>query len=146
MRMQQPSNTEDRTENRNGARSSACSSGHPGACRGGWTQTALVIILAIAVLGSTLALAYRGTPNYTFFDPVIDVKAMIDRYAVEPPADDVMQQAVIDAMLETLDDPYAVFVPAERNNDFSQSLTGEYVGIGAEVTTRDDVLVIVTPL
>lgn len=109
-----------------------------------WTQKLLVVTLAVAVVGSTLAITRQSA--YAFFDPLIDVKQIIDRYAVERPEEDAMQRAAIEAMLEELDDPYATYVPAEQNEEFSQELTGEYVGIGAEVTVRDDYLHIVTPL
>lgn len=110
-----------------------------------WTTPLLIGILGVAVVGSTLALA-RNTSDYRFFDPLIDVRAIIARYAVELPEDDELQAAAIRGMLEVLDDPYATYVPPEFNEDFNKALTGEYVGIGAEVNTRDGYLHIVTPL
>lgn len=110
-----------------------------------WTTKVLVVTLAIAVAGSTMAIATRGD-DYRFFDPLIDVKTIIDRYAVEPPDAEELQRAAIEGMLEALDDPYAVYVPAENEADFNQQITGEYVGIGAEVLSRNGALEIITPL
>ena len=113
--------------------------------RSSWTFKALVLTLAVAVAGSTLALARRGG-DYTFFDPLIDIKAIVDTYGFEPPDEGDLQAAAIAGMLEALDDPYAQYVPASETDDFEKALIGEYVGIGAEVNVRGGFLHIVTPL
>ena len=109
------------------------------------TSRALLLILGVAVVGSTLAIANR-TDNYKFFDPLIEVKAIIDRFAVVEPEPDDLQQAAIQGMLEALDDPYATYVPPSFNDEFEKQLTGEYVGIGAEVNQVHGVFTIVTPM
>lgn len=109
-----------------------------------WTSRALVATLALAVAGSTVALTARS--DYAFFDPLIDVKGLIARYAVEEPDELALQEAAIQGMLEALDDPYAVYVPADLNDQFNKQLTGEYVGIGAEVLRRDGAIEIISPL
>ncbi len=108
-------------------------------------QTTLVTILGIAVVGSTLALATRSD-DYTFFDPLIEVKALVSRRFVEDVNEDRMQEAAIEGMLESLGDPYTTYVPPAALDEFDKQLKGEYVGIGALVQTRDDWLTIVTPL
>lgn len=113
----------------------------------GWAYRVLVVTLAVAVVGSTaLAFTTRRHLDYGFFDPLIDIRAIIDRYAVEPPDDEQLQLAAIRGMIEALDDPYAEYAPPRESEDFNKDLTGEYVGIGAEVTTRSGYLHIVTPL
>ncbi|MEM1185784.1 MAG: S41 family peptidase [Planctomycetota bacterium] len=122
--------------------SPSATSGH---ARRGWTLPILLGILGVAVVGSTFAVARSGS-DYRFFDPLIDVRALIAQYAFEPPSDEDLQEAAIRGMLEALDDPYATYVPPEFNDDFNKALTGEYVGIGAEVNLKDEYLHIVTPL
>lgn len=112
---------------------------------GGRRSAVLYAILGIAVIGSTLAIAQR-TNDYRFFDPLIEVKTLIDRYAAEEPDLDDLQLAAIEGMIEALDDPYALYVPPRLNEDFEKELTGEYVGIGAEVNSIDGVFTIVTPM
>lgn len=109
------------------------------------TSRALLLILGVAVVGSTLAIAQRSD-NYKFFDPLIEVKAVIDRFAVVEHDPDELQEAAIRGMLEALDDPYATYVPPSFNDEFEKQLTGEYVGIGAEVNQVDGVFTIVTPM
>lgn len=112
-----------------------------------WTTPILLSTLAIAVVGSTIALATSvSDDDYTFFDPIIDIRAMLDRYYVEDIDEEELQAGAIRGMLETLNDPYTVYVPPQDTADFTKDLTGEYVGIGAEVGMRDGWFTILTPL
>ncbi len=106
---------------------------------------ALIAILGVAVIGSTLAIA-QGRGEYRFFDPLIEVKNIISHYAVEDPDEDALQRAAINGMIAALDDPYAVYVPPQFREEFEKELTGEYVGIGAEVNMVEGVFTIVTPM
>lgn len=49
-------------------------------------------------------------------------------------------------LVESLDDPYTVFMSPEDTAKFEESMTGEFEGIGAEIGMRDENIVIVTPL
>ncbi|MFT5422541.1 MAG: carboxyl-terminal processing protease [Phycisphaerales bacterium] len=109
------------------------------------TRAVLTGTLAVAVVGTTLALGTRQD-DYRFFDPLIDVKAMIDRYYVNEVDDAKLQQAAIDGMLGVLGDPYTVYVPPVEQRDFDKSLMGQYVGIGAEVNKPGENLIIVSPM
>ncbi len=107
----------------------------------------LIVLLAIAVVGSTVAVVQKnGGGDYAFFDPLIDVKALLDREYVTEPDDDALQEAAIVGMLDALDDPYTVYVPPTNSDEFSKQLSGEYVGIGAEVMIEDGWLTIVNPM
>lgn len=106
-------------------------------------QTSLVGILGVAVLGSTLAIN-RG--DYNFFDPLIEIKNKISKTYVTEPDDKAMLEAAINGMVESLNDPYTVYVPPADTKSFTKDLTGDYVGIGAQVTVRDRYLTVVTPL
>lgn len=108
------------------------------------TKTVLFSTLAVAVVGSTLAIAQRD--DFKFFDPLIDVKAVIDRYYLEEPDQAALQQGAIQGMIEILNDPYTMYIPPEIRSEFSKELTGEYVGIGAQILIRDGWLTIVSPL
>ncbi len=49
-------------------------------------------------------------------------------------------------LVESLEDPYSVFMTPQETKDFNSSLEGELKGIGAELTQKEDKLVIVSPL
>lgn len=110
----------------------------------------LIGILGVAVVGSTIALATsvmrQSGDQYTFFDPIVDVSTLINALYVEEPDTEALQRGAIEGMIEELNDPYTTFVPRLDTERFSKDLTGEYVGIGAEVIIRDGWLTISSPL
>jgi len=110
----------------------------------------LIGLLGVAVIGSTIAVATNAirmpSDNYAFFDPIVDVETLIDGLYVEEPDLDKLQLGAINGMIEELNDPYTTFVPKRDTEKFSRDLTGEYVGIGAEVQIRDGWLTISSPL
>ena len=110
----------------------------------GLYQLALVAVLGVAVFGSTLALSQR---DYRFFDPLIEAHAVLDQAYVTTPDEEAMQREAIAAMVESLNDPYTMFVPPTERRDFDKDLTGQYVGIGALVqNSPDGWLLVVSPL
>jgi carboxyl-terminal processing protease len=104
---------------------------------------------AVGVLTGVALNARAGkapSSDYRFFDELVEVKALLASRYVVPPDEDKMREGAIRGMVEALDDPYTVYVPASEQRDFSKSLTGEYVGIGAQVNTSTGWLTIVSPL
>lgn len=57
-----------------------------------------------------------------------------------------MVYGAISGMLNSLGDPYTVFMTPTENKDFSQSLKGNLEGIGAEVGMRKGITTIISPL
>ena len=110
----------------------------------------LIAILGVAVIGSTLAIATSAirttSDEYGFFDPIVDVQTLINGLYVEEPEIDKLQLGAIQGMIDELNDPYTTFVPQRDTEEFARQLTGEYVGIGAEVQIRDGWLTISSPL
>jgi carboxyl-terminal processing protease len=107
--------------------------------------TMLVALFAAVLVQVSFAIAERAN-DYEFFDTLIDIRhLLLDSYVVAPD-DKAMQEAAIEAMLDTLEDPHTVFVPPRNVQAFTKDLRGTYVGIGAEVNTAEDYLTIVTPM
>lgn len=52
----------------------------------------------------------------------------------------------ISGMVDSLGDPYTVFLPPEKNESLNIDLKGEFSGVGMEVGIRDDVLTVISPL
>ncbi|MDO8649426.1 MAG: S41 family peptidase [Candidatus Peregrinibacteria bacterium] len=52
----------------------------------------------------------------------------------------------IEGMVRAVDDPYTVFMTPSENKDFREALQGTLQGIGAELTLRDGLVVVVAPL
>jgi carboxyl-terminal processing protease len=49
-------------------------------------------------------------------------------------------------MVEAVKDPYTVFMDPKESQDFAESLSGTFEGIGAEIGIRKEILTIVAPL
>jgi carboxyl-terminal processing protease len=107
-------------------------------------QAGVVGVLGAAALGPTLALTQDS--SYRFLDPIIETQHLITSRYVDAPDLKKLQEGAIKGMVEALNDPYTVFVPAADTADFTKDLLGEYVGIGASITQRDGWLEIVSPL
>lgn len=60
--------------------------------------------------------------------------------------DQDMVYGAISGMLAATGDPYSVFMPPKEADDFSQEISGEFGGIGAEIGIRNEQLVVIAPL
>ena len=49
-------------------------------------------------------------------------------------------------LVDSLDDPYTVYFSKDEYQSFSESLDGQFEGIGAEIGIKDGQLIIVTPI
>ncbi len=60
------------------------------------------------------------------------------------------QQKILDGaisgMVDSLDDPYTLYLPPQQNDDFKQGLAGQFEGIGAELALKDKQIYVVKPL
>ncbi len=57
-----------------------------------------------------------------------------------------MVYGAIKGMVGAIDDPYTVYMDPDETLEFDRNLNGQLEGIGAELTVRDQSLVVVTPL
>lgn len=84
----------------------------------------------------------------------LNTSRLNDAYAVVESqfldADEIDQDALVDGairgMLDALDDPYTSYFNNEEFDDFNNSLSGTFEGIGAEIGIRDEILTVVSPL
>jgi carboxyl-terminal processing protease len=67
----------------------------------------------------------------------------VDLDAIE---EDTMVYGSIKGLVESLDDPYTVFMTPDESTEFTSGLDGTLKGIGAELTVEDKNLIIVSPL
>jgi len=52
----------------------------------------------------------------------------------------------IKGLVDSLDDPYTVYMTPDEASDFEESMSGEFEGVGAEIDRRNDQIIIVSPL
>jgi len=108
--------------------------------------TMRIKLIFISVLLSTVLL---GQNNNNFeLSKNLEIYADIMRKLNNQYADDIkpgdLSKTSIDAMLAELD-PYTVYVPESKLEDFELMTKGEYGGIGALIQKQDDYVVITEP-
>ncbi|MBI2487581.1 MAG: S41 family peptidase [Deltaproteobacteria bacterium] len=83
--------------------------------------------------------AYKGLSDFT---RVLD---LIERNYVEEVNPGKLTTGAIEGMLKTLD-PYSVYLTPERYKEIEIGTTGEFGGVGMEITLENDVLTVITPI
>ncbi|MDX2132735.1 MAG: S41 family peptidase [Planctomycetota bacterium] len=122
--------------------------------RAAWKRALIAVpVVGISVLGLAAGAAIgkrlatgASADDYAFFDELVEVKHLLSQRYVDAPDDARLREGAIRGMVEALDDPYTVYVPAAEQRNFNKDLTGEYVGIGAQVNQQEGWLTIVSPL
>jgi carboxyl-terminal processing protease len=64
---------------------------------------------------------------------------------VEEPDNNEMVQGAVRGMLNTLD-PHSSFMTVDEMNEFQQETSGSFTGVGVEISTRDQILTVVSPI
>lgn len=57
-----------------------------------------------------------------------------------------MVNAAISGMVQSLGDPFTIYLPPVQNDNFKQGMAGQFTGIGAELGMRDDAITVIAPL
>lgn len=100
-----------------------------------------VAIVALALPVSTVQGQATGTENASQ-PPEMDVLASavsaISRMHMEEFADSALWEAAIDGLIDALDDPYAELFTAQEAEDWEEDTTGNYSGIGLQITQLND--------
>ncbi|MGH7790882.1 MAG: S41 family peptidase, partial [Thermodesulfobacteriota bacterium] len=100
--------------------------------------------LVIAALNTINAIAkdestYKGLSDFT---RVLD---LVERNYVEDVDSEKLTTGAIEGMLKTLD-PYSVYLTPERYKEIEIGTSGEFGGVGMEITVENDVLTVITPI
>ncbi|MBN2429146.1 MAG: S41 family peptidase [Deltaproteobacteria bacterium] len=106
------------------------------------TGMALIFLLAGVMLGHAGAEKEGTYKELRLFSEILSI--VQNNYVEEVDARDLMVGA-INGMLATLD-PHSSFMPPDVYREMQIDTRGEFGGIGIEITIRDDVLTIVSPI
>jgi len=104
----------------------------------------VTLILIIFALNATVVKAdnesvYKGLSNFT---KVLD---LIQRNYVEEVEGEELTTKAIEGMLRGLD-PYSAYLSPQRYRDLEIGTSGEFGGVGMEVTNKDGFLKVITPI
>ncbi len=88
-----------------------------------------------------------GQPKNVDFSVFWDTWEIIEEKYVDRPTDyNEMVYGAISGLVDSLDDPYSVFMDPEESKEFMEDMEGTFEGIGAEIGIRKNILTIIAPL
>ncbi len=103
----------------------------------------IILVLSLILLSYTGGLAddatYKGLSNLT---RVLD---LIERNYVEEVDSEELTNGAIEGMLRTLD-PYSAYLSPERYRELEIGTSGEFGGVGMEVSVENGVLTVIAPI
>jgi carboxyl-terminal processing protease len=93
----------------------------------------IVSVILIAMLAFQLPGSFaRRDDDYSFVRTLIDIHRQVSTNYVDPVDEDKLEQGAIDGMLGTLD-PFTVYVPPAKQDDFDRLLEGSFKGVGIQL-------------
>jgi carboxyl-terminal processing protease len=99
-----------------------------------WLISLILIAMLAFQLPGTLA---RRDDEYAFVKTLIDLHREIDNNYVEPVDEQKLQSGSINGMMGELD-PYSIYVPPAKQNEFDNMLEGSFEGVGIELSVQEN--------
>lgn len=107
--------------------------------------TLTLAAMAVFAFVPSTVLAKQDEELYNKLKVFSQVVSEIQGKFVEPPDNDEVVNGAIRGMLATLD-PHSSYLTAEEFKDFQQEAQGSFFGVGIEISQRDGVLTVVSPI
>ncbi|MCK4967958.1 MAG: S41 family peptidase [Candidatus Aenigmarchaeota archaeon] len=82
--------------------------------------------------------------NFNIFEQVWQL--MQKKFINQPLANQKLFHGALSGMVNSLDDPYSIFLDPELFTEFQNEIAGTFEGIGAEIGIKNDLLTIIAPL
>lgn len=98
-----------------------------------------LLIIALPLWAQEDSATYRGLANFT---RILD---LIERNYVTDVDAEKLSVGAIEGMLKTLD-PYSIYLSPDRFKEFEEGTTGEFGGVGMEITSKNGVLTVIAPI
>lgn len=99
-----------------------------------------------AVTGVTNLFSQPGESTISFDQFWTVWKKVQEKYVHKPVKDTDLFYGSMVGMVAALNDPYSVYMPPVKAEEFRRDLSGEFFGIGAELGLKDNKLTIIAPL
>jgi carboxyl-terminal processing protease len=115
-------------------------------------KTAMASIAGLAIVAAAFlggfALGKPDLPAVThdaaLTNAVKEVADIIQKEALEPSSEESMTVGAVKGLLESLDDPYAMYFDEKHYGYFNEQTSGTFYGIGVTIQNRENDLVIVS--
>lgn len=110
-----------------------------------WTPIVVALLVGALIGGWTVERVSARKELYTYLDLFNDALAKIEGVYVEEVDARELLFGAVRGMLSTLD-PYSVFFDEETYEDFQVTTEGQFGGLGIQITARDGILTVVSPI
>ena len=108
--------------------------------------TFFLFVLCTVVITPLAQLSWAEDVNsYQELQQLTDVMALIRRNYVDEVPLKTLVDGAIRGMLASLD-PHSSFLSPEDYKEMQSDISGEFIGLGLDVTIRDEELVVIAPL
>ncbi len=102
-------------------------------------------ILITLMIGLLPCISFADDDVYQGLSTFTRVLDLIERNYVEDIDSNELSISAIEGMLKSLD-PYSAYLTPERFKDLEEGTSGEFGGVGMEITVKDGALTVVSPL
>lgn len=107
----------------------------------------LIIFFLGFFLGFNLSTAQSSDdPSFKYLDYFHFVYQTIKLDYVEESKPKEVFYGAIRGMLNALNDPYTRFLDEEDYTQFNEAVTGQFVGVGIEITIKNDEIIVIAPI
>ena len=104
-----------------------------------------IIIFFLSILFVNKSFAESQKTIYDKIDLFSDVLSKIDKEYVEPINQNDVMDAAINGVLQSLD-PYSAYMPPESFEDMQTETSGEFGGLGIEISMEHGVVKVISPI
>lgn len=87
-------------------------------------------------------------PEGVDFEPLWRTWQLIEEHYVNRAELDRQKllEGAVKGLVQSLDDPFSVFLSPQEEKDFEEAISGQFEGVGIEISIRNDILTVVAPL
>lgn len=105
----------------------------------------LLVVLGFVAGASVKSLHALSDKIFAELETFTRIMEIVDKEYVDPIDEKSLVEGAINGMLSSLD-PYTVYMPPKAYRDFKADTSGKFGGVGLEITIREGVLTVVSPI
>lgn len=114
------------------------------------TIISIVLITAILTVFATIAIMHWTSgldgSQKTEMKKVEDVYRILNKEYYKNTDSEKISESAIKGMVKDLDDPYSEYMTKKESKSFNEDVSGDFVGIGAEMQKKGDKIQITSPM
>ncbi|MFT2140673.1 S41 family peptidase [Staphylococcus sp. GDY8P145P] len=105
-----------------------------------------VLLTAVVSFASYKFGLYFGNDQQKELNKIEEAYKQINNDYYKDVDDDKLTKGAIDGMIKSLDDPYSEYISAKDTTSYNEEISGDFVGIGAEMEMHDGYVRITSPM